>query len=1318
MRFETHCHSHFSNIRLIDSICKPKDLITTAAELGYSGITLTDHEALCGHVEWLELEKELKKSNTIPQDFVCALGNEIYLTETREPSQKYWHFILIAKNTEGHRALRELSSQAWLNSYRHRGMERVPTLKTELEAIVKKYPNSLIATNACLGGELGGLVLRLVEEENKGSSEEVISIKQEIDSFIQFCINLFGDDFYIEIAPGRSKDQLLFNERIKSIANYYQLPMIIATDAHYLTEKDREIHKSFLNSKDGDREVDSFYHDAHLMSDEAAYERVKEFYSVEEFSTMCDNSLKIMSKITGYEIFHKPIIPEVSIEDVPRKLLSELSEYPHLQGLRNSENNQERRWAAECLSSLKNKGIYDEVHLQRLELEADVISHISNALGNCLFAYFNTFQHYIDLFWDCGSIVGPGRGSAGSFLSNYLLGMTQLDPVEWNLPYFRFLNKDRAELPDIDVDLAPSKRPLILKKIREERGELNVIQVATFGTESAKAAIACGCRGYRSKDFPQGIDVDVAQYLASLVPVERGITWSFKDCLEGNEEKERQPIRELITQINQYPGLKEIIYGIEGLVCRRGQHPSGVMMYNNSPYETTALMRSPNGDITTQFDLHKSEALGDTKFDFLVTDICDKLSVALDLLSQDNYFPDCSSKREIYNKYLHPQVINLTEPRLWEALANGEVQDVFQFNTEIGIQTAKAIKPKNPAEMTSANALLRLAAPEGQERPLERYLRFKNDVSLWYQEMTDFGLTKQEQSVLEPYYLRDYGVPASQEQLMLMVMDKNISNFTLAESNTTRKVLAKKQVKKIPEIKQKFLSQCPSEKLGEYCWMTMMLPQMSYSFSEVHALVYSFIGIQTLVMATKFPSIYWNTACLIVNSQSIQDKQEDEEEIEAAEEEVRELDEDNDDDDDDNETEGSSQDDKKKKKVKAMNYGKVAAAIGKIKSTGVIVTPPDINKSTFTFSPDVESNTIRYGLSGITKVGEELVKTIMGGRPYTSLSDFMSRIKINKPQMVNLIKSGAFDCFGDRQKIMREYIDAISDVKKRITLQNMKMLIDFGLIPDEFDLERRVFNFNKYIKKMKIDGTYYGLDEIGFNFYSAYFDIDKLEPCENTESGFKIKQIVWDNYYQKHMDVIRPFVQKNAAELLVAVNNQLTADTWNKYCTGSVSKWEMDSVSFYSHEHELSDVDMERYELVDFFDLPESPVVDRVIPIKGKQVPILKLFRICGTVLDRDKAKKTVTLLTTSGVVTVKIFGGVFAAYDKQISERGADGKKHVIRKSEFARGNKIIVIGVRDGDSFRAKKYSRTPHHLVETIVGVNSDGTIIIDNRQDLEE
>ena len=930
-------------------------------------------------------------------------------------------------------------------------------------------------------------------------------------------------------------------------------------------------------------------------------------------------------------------------------------------------------------------------------------------MGNCLFSYFNTFQHYIDLFWDCGSIQGPGRGSASGFLSNYLLGITQLDPIEWELPYFRFLNKERAELPDIDVDLSPSKRPLILQKIREERGELNVVQVATFGTTSSKDALKVAARGL-------GIDVDIAQYLSNLVPVERGIVWPLKDCFFGNEDEGRKPIKELVNQAAQYPNLKEVAFGIENLVVRRGQHASGVILYNNSPYDTTALMRSPNGDITTQFDLHRSEQLGDTKFDFLVTDICDKISTTLELLQNDGYFEGLS-KREIYNKILHPSVLNYNDSKMWDALAAGSVLDVFQFNTQIGIETAKLIQPHNPIELTAANALLRLAAPEGQERPLTRYVKFKNDISLWYKEMDEAGLSKSEQKVLEKYYLPDYGVPASQELLMLCVMDKDLTNFSLAESNAIRKCLAKKKIAEIPKWENEVKTRAKSKELGNYLWETMARPQMSYSFSKNHALPYSFIGIQTLYLATQFPSIYWNCACLIVNSHSIEDNEETDntEELLNYSNEMEEFSED---DSDEDIEESYNEEDcdgypaevckmsngKKKKKIKPTNYGKVSAAIGKMKMEGVEISHPDINDSTFTFSPDVKNNAIRYGLSGITRISKDLINEIIKNRPYSSLQDFLEKVKVNKLQAVNLIKSGIFDCFGDRTKVMEEYIESVSDTKKRITLQNMKMLIDFNLIPEEYDFQCRVFNYNKYLKKFK-DGKYYAMDNIAYGFYEKNFDVDKLVSFDS-ESGFAIEQTKWDTIYKKQQDIIRPYIKENNEKLLTAVNNRIIQDLWNKYCDGSISKWEMDSISCYIHKHELAYINRHKYGIDNFFDLDEKPVVERLIPIKGKMIPIFKLNRICGTVLDRDKAKKTVTLLTTDGVVTVKIYGGVFEQYDRQLSQKDANGKKHVIQKSLFSRGNKIIVTGIRQDDSFLAKTYKNTPWHKVELITSISDSG------------
>ena len=265
-------------------------------------------------------------------------------------------------------------------------------------------------------------------------------------------------------------------------------------------------------------------------------------------------------------------------------------------------------------------------------------------------------------------------------------------------------------------------------------------------------------------------------------------------------------------------------------------------------------------------------------------------------------------------------------------------------------------------------------------------------------------------------------------------------------------------------------------------------------------------------MAYHFPILYWDCACLIADSGGNEDNSEEEQEEESVEveyyyNEMEEFtEEDNEEDIDDSYEEEDCdrypdkvvvmKKGKKKKKTKTVNYGKIATAIGKIKARGVNVAPPDINKSSFTFTPDLENNTIRYGLSGISKVGEDVVKNIIANRPYSGIDDFLLKIKVTKPQMVNLIKSGAFDCFGDRFEIMREYIGISCDKKKRMTLQNMKMLLDFNLIPDEYDFEIRVYNFNKYIKKFK-SGSNYGLTEYAAAFYERHFGADNILCHEN-----------------------------------------------------------------------------------------------------------------------------------------------------------------------------------------------------------------------------
>lgn len=207
------------------------------------------------------------------------------------------------------------------------------------------------------------------------------------------------------------------------------------------------------------------------------------------------------------------------------------------------------------------------------------------------------------------------------------------------------LNKERIELGDIDLDLCPSKRPLILQKIKEERGQnfydnvddlsrknLGCTLIATFGTEGTKSAVLTACRGYRSEDFPDGIDVDTGQFLSSLIPSERGFLWPLKDVVYGNKDKDRKPIAPFITEINQYPGLLDIAMAIEGLINKRSSHASGVILFDEDPYEFGCFMKTPKGEIITQWDLHKCEACGMTKYDFLVTEVQDKIVETIRLL--------------------------------------------------------------------------------------------------------------------------------------------------------------------------------------------------------------------------------------------------------------------------------------------------------------------------------------------------------------------------------------------------------------------------------------------------------------------------------------------------------------------------------------------------------------------------------------------------------------------------------------------------------------------------------------------------------------
>ena len=1308
--FNCHNHTEYSNLRLLDCINKPKALINKAIELGLTGIAITDHECLSAHMEVNQYAKELREKNP---DFTIALGNEIYLTDTRDRGQRYYHFILIAKDAIGHRQLRELSTIAWKNSYIDRKMERVPLLKSELKEIVSKNKGHLIATTACIGGELGTEILKAEEAEAVKDQDTAYQHLQKIYDLITFCIDLFGDDFYIECAPSTKVDQIRVNKRSKRIAEAFNLKMVVGTDSHYLTKAERQVHKAYLNSKEGEREVDDFYEFSRLMDSDEIFELLGLAFDKDYIDHILNNTIDLQNKITFYSLERKQMIPKVEVTNYPASNARwRFSNHSLLNKLLTSDNIQERYWVNECLKSLEEKGLLlNDEYLTRLETEADVIKDIGEKLDDCLFAYFNTFKHYIDLFWECGSIVGPGRGSATGFLSNYLLGITQLDPIRWNLPYWRFLNKERAELPDIDIDLAPSKRPAIFKAIRKERGEFGLVQVATFGTEGTKSAVLTACRGYRSEDYPDGIDIDEAQYMSSLIPQERGFLWPIKDVINGNPEKDRKPITTFINEVNMYPGLLDIIINIEGLVNKRGIHASGVILYGDDPFDTASFMKAPNGELITCYDLHKAEAAGDTKYDFLVTEVSDKIIKCFELLAKDKVIEDMGL-RDTYNKYIHPEIIDTTQQEIWDHLAAGDILDVFQFNSGVGLAIAKKLKPQNPLEMTAANAMMRLMSEKGVESQQDRYARIKDTgIQVFDTEMKNRHMPEDIIEKMHKHCDKYYGCCAIQEQMMEILMD--VVGFTLGEANNARKIVAKKQMAKIPELRAQVYEKMNNDVIADYIWEIAVRPQLGYAFSMNHSLPYSFVGIQTIYLAINFNPIYWDTACLIVNSGSLEDNSE-EEIVDIYEPEAQDL------------SEGVTfidLPDKKEKirKTSSTDYGKVAKAIGDIRGAGIKVSLININRSDFGFSPDVENNQILFGLKGLLNVGDELVMNIIEKRPYISPRDFINKVKPTKQAMISLIKSGAFDEMLERKMCMAWYIWETCDKKKRLTLQNMPGLIRYGLLPEDTDeqiMARRVFEFNRYLKAVcksaEMPGMY-KLDERAINFLMELEEEKHIQ--YDGANGYYLSEKIWDkSVYQLWMNVFRKWIAENKDEILNNLNSTIFKEDWDKYAkNGNISAWEMEVLCFYYHDHELSNVNKEKYGFVNFFELPEDPIVEKTFPTKnGGQGKMFKLFKICGTCIAKNKVKSTVTLLTTDGVVEVKFRKEYFSLFDKQISERDSDGTKHVVEKSWFNRGSMIIVQGYRSGDNFIPKKYATTGGHQLYKIEEIKSNGDLILQDQR----
>lgn len=1274
---QLHCHTHGSNLRMRDCIIKTKDLIDHAYNMGMKAVAVTDHASISEHIKAMQYSQQLQKEG---KDIKVLLGNEIYLVDDVVDVQenyvggetKFYHLILIAKNRKGHDQLRAINAKGWESSFMTGKLRRVPNDKKQIEEIIGEDKGNLILSTACIGGELGSRYLNGQPDKAR--------------EFLEWCIEWFTPECVaVEIQPSHKPDQIEFNKWAIQIAKEYGVRCIVTCDVHYLKPEHHDIHAAFLKSSEADRgETQDFYETTWMMNYEqkAAY---FDYLEQDKLIEIVNSGWDLVKDCEDYTLEHITIIPERDLSGVNctvRHIFKDwYDKYPYIDKFAHSKYLQDQYFLKMVEDGFVKKGeAYNDENIGRINWEMEQLWLISDKLGARMSAYYNLVDYIIDLCWEIG-FVGISRGSVTGYYTAYLIDMQQLNPIKWNLPAYRHLNAERVSWPDVDVDTSARNRPKIIKRLQEVFGEENILNICTFKTETSKAALKTVCRGL-------DIQVEEAGYLSSLVPVERGKQWSLHDCFYGNEAEDRKPIHELINEVKKLSqeynvDLKEHALMIEGLISGLSVHASGVYIFKNGYLAQNSLMKTPRGDNVTCWEMADSDWCGGLKYDSLTTECQDKLEVCVESLIKYGKINWQGSIRSTYNAYLHPDVLDYDNQTMWDECSNGQIIDLFQFVTPVGGQCIRKIRPHNIYELANANSLMRITV-DGPEQPVDKFLRYKQDRSLWDKELSEYGVTKpNELAALKEELDYCYGVPSAQEDVMQTLMRPEISNFSLADADGARKIITKKKKDQVAGLHDKFYkaveTQGNSINVANYLWNECIKPQLAYSFSKNHTMPYSAEALQEMNLYHFYPHVFWNCSVLNVNA-GLSDK--------------------------DN--------------TKSTDYGKIAKAIYRSIQFGVPISPPSINNSDIDFTPIEETNSIFFGLGGIAGINQDIINQILTHRPYTSFKQFYQTHAykgslITPSKFIQLIKSGCFDDFEpNRIKVMKQYILYSSEPKTELTMANLDTAIKIGCkIPRQM---LSPYNFRKYVcspefyysphPKFKSKKLYW-LDSKAKQYFNKNCK-DQLQ--ENVDWFYQDDMMLvvdksLEKLYKPVMDELKAYI--NTPEFIKEFNRQVMRKRYNELVPNQdVNHWSFETCSFFAKEHELAHIDRERYNVDLFDELPEEPrfVTKRWGKREWKQY---ELAQIAGVVLDRNDNSHLLTVLdVNNNVVQCKLDANAYSFYKQQISEPDGQGGKTVVDPSWFKRGQALILTGVRMGENdFRVKAYKSSIYrHKVQKIVSVDN--------------